>query len=142
MKNVFKGIAALMAFAISISLVQISCSKSDAQTNSNNNQNVVTQVNKILYTSYAGGIHKLWIANYDGTNATQINIALPTGVQLSYGDSRFSIYLSPDGQKIFFFAGNTVSPGANSLYSCDVNGSNVQAVVTSSTELLHLYGAY
>lgn len=142
MKNLFKGTLLLACFAISIGLIQISCSKSEAQTSSNNNQNVVTQVNKILYSSYTAGTFKLWTANYDGTNATQINIALPAGVTLEFGNSNFSMYLSPDGQKIFFFGGNPVTPGANSLYSCNIDGSNVVPVITSSTELLHLYGAY
>ena len=137
MKKLLFGTIILSLFAISLSIVQVSCSKTTAQTSS-----VVNQVSKILYTSYSGGNYKLWIANYDGTNATQINIALPAGVDMQYGNSNFSMYLSPDGQKIFFFAGNPISPGANSLYSCNVNGTNVQPVVTSSTELLHLYGAY
>jgi Tol biopolymer transport system component len=142
MKNLLKGAFLLICFGVSISLIQISCSKSDAQTNSNNNQNVVAQVNKILYTSQASGSYKIWTANYDGTNPTQINIALPAGVTIPFGHSNFSMYLSPDGQKIFFFADNPVSPGANSLYSCNIDGSNVLPVITSSSELLQLYGAY
>ena len=136
MRKLLLATACLSLFAIVLTIVQTSCSKTSAQTLA------PTQVSKILYTSQASGNYKLWMANYDGTNATQINIGLPAGVTMQYGSSSFSMYLSPDGQKIFFFANNTVSPGANSLYSCNINGTNVQAVVTSSTELLHLYGAY
>ena len=138
MKKLLMGTACLSLFAIALTIIQMSCSKTTAQSSPTS----PTQVSKILYTSQAGGNYKLWTANYDGTNATQINIALPAGVTLDFGSSDFSIYLSPDGQKIFFFGGNPVSPGANSLYSCNIDGSNVLAVKTSSTELLHLYGAY
>ena len=142
MKPLIKSAICLSIFAFTVCIIQISCSKTDAQTNSNNNQNALTQINKILYTSFAAGTTKIWIANYDGSAATQINIALPAGVSIPFGSSDLSMHLSPDGLKLFFFANNPVSPGANSLYSCDINGTNVQPVVTSSTELLHLYGAY
>ena len=138
MKKLLMGTVCLSLFAIALTTIQLSCSKTNAQ----NGSALPTQFNKILYTTQSSGNYKLWTANYDGSSPTQINIALPAGVSLDFGSSYFSIHLSPDGQKIFFFGSNPVSPGANSLYSCNIDGSNVQPVLTSSTELLHLYGAY
>ena len=138
MKKLLMGTVCISLFAIVLTVIQMSCSKTTAQQNPIS----VTQINKILYTSQSAGTYKLWTANYDGTNPTLINISLPVGVTLEYGSSYFTIYLSPDGQKIFFYGSSPVAPGANSLYSCNIDGTNVQPVLTSSTELLHLYGAY
>jgi hypothetical protein len=89
MKKLLFGTICLSVFAIALSMVQIGCSKTTAQTNTV----LPTQVGKILYTKQASGNHTLWTANFDGSNPTQINIALPAGVDLAFGDSRFSIYL-------------------------------------------------
>lgn len=69
MKNLFKGAIVLALFAMAFALVQVSCSKSNAQPSSQG----LNQLNKIIYMKYLpnGGAGTIWVANYDGSNATR-----------------------------------------------------------------------
>ncbi len=152
MKNLFKGTILVICFAISIAIIEMSCSKSDAQptqnsqnnqNSENNNQNNAAQLNKVIYVKYvSGGDPNMWVANYDGTGQTQVTLSIPT-VRIANDLNSFAIRLSPDGQKIFFMGYDvSVTPYPTSLYSCNIDGSNVQAVISSTTEYIKFGGAY
>lgn len=140
MKKLLMGTLVLTLFAISFSLVQISCSKTNAQTSSVN----LVQLNKVAYArSISGSDVQIWTVNYDGSNDTQIPVVLPATVHISNDQTSFGIKLSPDGQKLFFIGYDTsTTPYSTSIYSCNIDGSNVQAITSSSTVILKLGGAY
>ena len=139
MKNLLKSTLYLIVFALAGILFQISCSNSDNKSVSNT---VTATQNKLIYTKYSSGNPtQVWMSNYDGTGQTQIPITLPTNVELSKTNSNgSSIKISPDGLKIFFIAYNSLA-GLYSIYSCDVNGSNLQQIVAPTTlEIFELGG--
>lgn len=90
--------------------------------------NIASQQNRILYFTYEGvadangfDLEKLHSANYDGTNVSDINIILPSGISLDNGP----ISLSPDHKTIFFEVetGNPNNSGS-AIYACNIDGSN------------------
>ncbi|MES2863987.1 MAG: hypothetical protein V4666_07705 [Bacteroidota bacterium] len=129
MKFFLRSTLYLSVFALAGVIFQISCSNSD-----NLNQNLnVTQVNKLIYfknTGTASGL-QLWTSNYDGTSQTQIPISLPTNVYINNANQGATPRLSPDGQKVFFVTLN-ITTSNYSIYSCDINGSNLQEIITST----------
>ncbi len=171
MKKLLLGSASLCLFSLSIMLFQMSCKKdATAQTTNNSNNYIlppattttlggvvvgnglsvtgngtlstdgIMQLNKILVqfrnTTTASG--EIWIANYDGSNYHKVNIVLPAGIEIQQ-DGR----MSPDGQKIFFGASSTAGV-INYIYSCNVDGTNVQQLLTanSNQEDFRVTGAY
>lgn len=127
MKNLLFGTIVLLIFATSIAIIQASCSKAEARPTSE-------QINKILYITRDG---KIWTANYDGTSASVVNIALPPNILVDMQIPNMSIKMSPDGQKIFFNAIDTSSRNpstsgvfARYIYSCDISGNNAIPVIT------------
>ncbi len=141
MKNLLKGTILLACFGISLVIIQMSCSKSDAQTQTQN----LTQLNKVIYLKYlpGGGAGQIWTANYDGTGATQIPVALSATMQITYDQNSFCLRLSPDGQKVFFSGTDSAIPTLQpSVYSCNIDGSNVHLVASSTTEVIKFGGAY
>ena len=137
MKNLLLGAIALLIFSLSLLVIQSSCSKSDAQSTSGSG---LTQLNKLIYKT---DDRKLWICNYDGSNATPINLTLPSGVVVDWNYPRFSVKLSPDGKKIFFSGYNTVTNAAL-LCSTDISGNGyIQiAAETDNLKWAMLCGAY
>lgn len=123
MKKILMSAVVLFLFSASIVLFQISCSKIEAQTNNN-----IVQLNKILYTDFDG---KIWLANYDGTGASQVNIAFPPNVAFEASIPRLALHISPDGTKLFFSGKNTLTTETG-IYSCDLTGNNVQSVFVST----------
>jgi len=101
------------------------------------------QLNKIVFLKqvYVGpdAFGELWMANYDGTNQTKINVTLPSGINIQEDTD---VKLSPDGTKLFF----TTRDAANDIwhiYSCQVDGSNPQQIVTGiGTNKISIGGAY
>lgn len=96
----------------------------------------LAQLNKVIFKkivvtpgSSVDHVTEIWVANYDGTGAAKINIALPSGI--GFSDNANPV-MSPNGQKIFFTAG---SMGTNQivangdLYSCNVDGSSVTKII-------------
>lgn len=103
------------------------------------------QQGKIVYFSYTMGpnTYEIWTANYDGSNAGKVNITLPANVKLS-GNSTPKI--SWDNKKIYFNA-NLTDGGLNilgsGLYSCDIDGSNTQQLVSGDANGIPVIsGAY
>lgn len=127
MKNLLKITLYLSVFALAGILFQISCSNSDFETQNANS----TPIGKIVYQTG----DKIWIANYDGTNATQIPIVLPANVLYFFNTTSSSLTVSPDGNTIFFTCVNTTNPSApatKDLYSCSINGGNATLVISSN----------
>lgn len=144
MKKLILGSISLFLFSLSIILIQISCSKTVAQQNNNSNQ-----VGKIVFGKYIPGGYEIWIANYDGTNAAPIPITLPPGVQFNLDVDSKGVKVSPDGQKLFFIAGQIINNYYQySVYSCNIDGSNVQQIIpdsdpnTNVKEILEVYQAF
>jgi hypothetical protein len=158
MKKILLSTVVLLAFSLSIILFEISCKKTanadsptytltpattsklggvipDGSTISVDANGKIsttssgTQQNKLLYGVYGTQPdgNEIWTANYDGTNAQKINIILPTG--LAIDDNNLTI--SPDHKTIFFSVFTpTASSGGYFIYSCNIDGSNVQKVLT------------
>ena len=138
MKKLLLGSITLLIFATSVLIIQVSCSKTVARPLDN-----ITPIGKIIFTKYSSDL-QIWTANYDGTGASQVPIVLPADVEMSLDNLTNSlIRLSPDGQKIFFQAHETRKAGSfNSIYSCNVDGSNVAKIIDSDPAILKLGGAY
>jgi hypothetical protein len=140
MKNLLKSTLYLFVFALAGILFQISCSNSDNvnQTSSVNS----TPIGKIVFAKRPNlSDWQIWTCNYDGTNLNQIPITLPPNVVFNFSNLQTNIKLSPDGQKVFFVCFH------NSLgliiYSCDIDGSNLQPVTTQTDAgNIELGGAY
>lgn len=159
MKKIILASAVLLFFAISISIFQMSCKKdANAQTGTNytlppattsslggviigsglsvtangtisvsNTSTGTTQLNKILVCKAFGTYTEIWTANYDGSNYTKINISLPVGFKMvSLVDAR----LSPDGKYLFFNGSESVNLNIINLYSCKIDGSNLQKIIS------------
>ena len=101
------------------------------------NSTMLSLLNKILYIKFTNGSRpEVWIANYDGTNSSKVNITLPSGIE--FEDGLEGIKLSPDGKKIFFNAGPAASFGApyagsTDIYSCNSDGSSVTKIIDRTT---------
>ena len=116
MKKILMGSMVLTALSLSIIAFQVSCSKTaNAQTGGTTG---LTQLGKIVYSSYdssgAAFGYKIWIANYDGTNTTQVKVSLPSGSTF-YSMGIPDVKLSPDGKALFISSDNN-------LYSVSVAG--------------------
>ena len=135
MKNLLKKALYLSVFAIAGVLFQISCSNDEASKSS-------LAANKLIYTRQSSGNQpQIWISDYDGLNQVQIPITFPSNVEIStLNNNGSSLKISPDGQKIFFVGFNT-GTNLSSVYSCDVNGNNLQQIIAPSTfEVIELGG--
>jgi hypothetical protein len=144
MKKLLLGSIAFFLFSISVSILQTSCDK-DATADSNN-INEVNQLNKILFQRRIklsdGPPHfdeQIWMANYDGTGETKININLPAGYAI--GSVHNIVSISPDGKKMFFQGYNTSSM-INYIFSCDLDGNNVAKLIADDAYEMSLSGAF
>lgn len=137
------GAIALSSFAIAICLIEISCSKTKAQQN--RPLSPTSQLNKIIFIKRnptTSNQPQIWITNYDGSGLTQIPVALPSGVYVSYDLNTVSVKLSPDGQTVLFSAYDQNS-NKNGIYLCNIDGSNVTKIVEGlPNESVMLGGAY
>src|SRR5579872_1149121 len=120
MKRILMATIVLLAFALALTLTQVSCSKSTAQTIGTTNP---TPIGKVLYEGIVQAspqnILSIFICNYDGSNAHQINV---TGLPAGYGIDN-GVKLSPDGKTLFFIAGNG---NQSYLFSANADGSNLK----------------
>ena len=126
MKNFLTKTVYLFAFVIAGIIFQISCSNSDDQSLP------ASQLGKLIYSKWDGSGQTIWICDYDGSNQTQIPVALPSNLHFNTANGNVNAKLSPDGQTIFFVVIDDTSglSGANVIYSCDISGNNLQAIVT------------
>lgn len=125
MKKLFLSTVALLLFSASVLLFQLSCKK-DATAQSNSKQ----QIGKILYLEELDGGRRadIWIANYDGSNATKVNYLIPQELSEARG---LSARLSPDGKTVFI----QFTDNQNSIYSCNVDGSDMKRVISGNIHL-------
>lgn len=135
MKKLLMGSLVLTCFSFSIIAIQISCQKAVV---AQPNVTTSSQIGKILFvknlSNLAGTVNtqEIWTANYDGSNATKVNIVLPNGIAF---DDFLSLSMSPNGQKIFFTAGirdprsSSTNIALTDLYSCNVDGSSVTKII-------------
>lgn len=102
------------------------CKKNSTLSNPGNSLTPPAQQNKIVYLDLLNGpnTYTLWTANYDGSNAQQVNITMPANVKLGSGSPKISL----DDKKIYFNGISTLNNVSN-IYSCDLDGSNVQLLV-------------
>ena len=136
MKKLLLSSAVLLMFSVSILLFQVSCQKI---VSAQDNKNLVTEnisksvadtalIKKVIFKKIVliNGVYttQIWMVNYDGTNATRINIHLPSGINFS---DDMNPVISPDGSKIFFTAGTDRFKG--DLYACNSNGSNAKKII-------------
>ena len=132
MKNLLKSTLYLAVFALAGILFQISCSNSDDKSATSS---VAILQNKVIYTVFNNTANQtFWISNYDGSNLTQVPITLPNNVYFNNVVGNSDARLSPDGQKIFFIA--IADTGGNLIYSCDIDGSNLQQIFSPATPSL------
>lgn len=124
MKNFLKTSLYLFAFSVAGILFQISCSNTENAVPQNTNNTL----NKIIYSQQVGTEIQIWTCNYDGTNPTQIPIALPSNLIVNNNNAQATPRLSPDGQTVFFVALNTTT-SLWSVYSCSISGNNLQEIV-------------
>lgn len=122
MKNFFKTTLYLFVFALAGILFQISCSNADDK-----NVNNVNSQNKLIYTIRNTSGQSIWISDYDGSNLTQVPITLPPNIRFNNVNGNADAKISPDGSKIFFLVVNDAT-STNEVYSCNVNGTNLQPV--------------
>lgn len=127
MKQLLMASLVLLIFSISLLIVQSSCSKSGAQNTPTN----ITQLGKIVYAkNYLTPNVEIWTANYDGSNATQVPLTLPSNIKIDVNASYFSLKISPDGQTIFFSAyDETLTNYSPTIYSCSISGTNLTEVI-------------
>jgi hypothetical protein len=140
MKKILKSSIVLFMFSFAMLLFQMSCKKdATAQTTTTG----LTQLNKIIYLrTLSVSAAEIWTANYDGTSQTKVNIniaSLPTAI----GNHISNPVLSPTGQTVFFVGLDTTTY-LNHIYSCNINGSNVQKIVDGSNtpQGITIGGAY
>jgi hypothetical protein len=148
MKRLLLSTLVLSCFAISTIAIQISCNKTiDAQTTGSTPSIIGKFIfRKVVSPTGSSYSSEIWIANYDGTNASKVNIVLPTGV---FFDDGLTLAMSPNGQKIFFTAGAPDAGNMNvssrgDLYSCNVDGSGVTKIIDKggATNRIQIGNAY
>ncbi|MBL0883216.1 MAG: hypothetical protein IBJ16_07735 [Chitinophagaceae bacterium] len=140
MKKILQGALVLFTFALAVLLFQISCRKQVLA------EPTGAQMNKILYflgVPPSVGPNELWMANYDGTNPTKINIVLPANITVG-GEQGLS--LSPDGKTIFFIGREQIGfVTKHHVYRCKVDGSNAERIIEgkeTSRALYYIRGAH
>jgi hypothetical protein len=131
MKKLLMGSVALTLFSISTLIFQMSCKKeANAQTTTNG----LTQLNLVLFgkQSLSNGTFlnaEYWLMNTDGTNQRKISLSVP-------GATNYSVNcLTPNGKKIIFtasFPTSNPSDFINKIYSCDIDGTNNNLLVTGN----------
>ncbi|MBS1579012.1 MAG: PD40 domain-containing protein [Bacteroidetes bacterium] len=136
MKKLFLGSMVLSLFSFAIMLFQLSCTKdASAQTTVGSR----TQLNKIVYSiaDYTNNVNSLWIANYDGSNATKVNFSAISGI---INLKPYAGALSPDGKTLFFSAEYQTSGSSSiisDMFTANIDGSNVKKIsfILSGTTL-------
>lgn len=125
-----------MAFSFAIIVFQVSCKKTSEAAPATSS-NTTSQQNKIIFQKeFYGGVSnnpsydygEIWTANYDGSNPQKLNISLPSGMVIVLSPN--GTKLSPDRKTVFF---NAYTPGQRnwSIFSCNIDGSNVHLILGS-----------
>jgi hypothetical protein len=89
---------------------------------------MVSILNKILFVKFINASRpEVWVANYDGTNSSKVNITLPTGIE--FEDGLENLKMSPDGNKIF-------SPRAGINWH-DAKGNKIKTITVAATIIMY-----
>jgi hypothetical protein len=119
MKKILLSTIVLTAFSLSIVLFQLSCKK---EAKAQSTQSVVQQ-GKIIFVK-SGTPLSLWIANYDGSDQQEIQLALPVGSSVDGISS-----ISPDRKTLFVPVYNG---SGDDIYTCNVDGSNLKKIISNA----------
>ena len=140
MKSFLKSGLYVFTFAIAGILFQLACSNSDDV-----NFVSTSELGNLVYEKQSATGSAIYISNYDGTNEVQVPITLPSNLHFStLNGNGAQPRMSPSGTKLFFLLSDdndtTIS---SSIYSCDIDGTNLQEVISStSTNTVNLGGVY
>lgn len=129
MRNFIKTLVLFIGFIIGGIIFQISCSNSDEAA-------APAISNKILFTKNNGTSHTLWYCDLDGANVTQVPLNLPSNTTFQWSNANVFAKFSPNGQKIIFVAKDN-DTFKDVMYSCNLDGSNLQAILSPS-DAVHL----
>jgi Tol biopolymer transport system component len=135
MRNFLKTALNLFVFIAAGVVFQISCSNSD-EPNVSLSPN---QTGKLVYLRADSAVHEIWTCDYDGSNQTMIPVTLPPDTEFNLTNGTANPHISPDGQKIFATLRSTTT-GGNSIYSWNIDGTNMQAVVNPGTMTFLMIG--
>ena len=129
MKIFFKTSLYIFVFAFAGIMFQIACSNSEVQS--------LTSTDKLVFTQLDSSGQSIWICDGDGSNLIQIPITLPSNFQLNLTNGTASPRLSPDGLKVYFVVNDLSGTLARGLlYSCNIDGSNVQQIVSPTADAI------
>ena len=81
----------------------------------------------------------IYTSNYDGAGKSKIPVSLPAG--RTFRSIPVHAALSPDGKKLFFEVYESTT-STYFIYSCLIDGSNLQIVHGGSQNLIGLINAY
>jgi len=122
MKSIFKTGILFLGFVIGGVIFQLSCSNSDETS-------APTSTNRILFTKTSGTTHTLWYCEVDGSNATEIPLNLPANTVFQWSNANTFARFSADGEQVFFVI-RDYNTDNNAIYSCNLDGSNLQSVLS------------
>lgn len=114
MKKLLLSSIVLFLFAISIMIFDLSCKKDAVGQSQSTNTSMVVYLKQNSNQEW-----EIWRLNYDGSNKTKINFALPSGYSI-YGDA---VLISPDGKTLFL---KLVNSNGTYLYSSNIDGANLK----------------
>jgi len=129
MKKLIINASALLLFAGSVSFFIASCHKeATANPTGTGTTTGITQQGKILYEeAYATGRPRVFIANYDGSSAQQVNINFPATGFIA------GLTISPDGKTIFFVQSiDSAGVMSGNIYKCNSDGSGVTQITPTA----------
>ncbi|MDB4921897.1 hypothetical protein [Mucilaginibacter sp.] len=158
MKKILLSTIVLIAFSFSIILFQISCKKeAKAQTSSSltpattsklggvipDGETIavdaagkisVAQQGKIVFIKYGSATSQseVWTANYDGSGAAKVNLALPVDLSVAAHAN-----ISPDHKTLFVSVFD--AKGNAGIYSCGIDGSNPKLIISGNIDVTDAY---
>lgn len=125
MKKILLGSAILFLFAIAITLFQLSCSKETIAQTSTVSQNDVILYQKAVSTSFGT---EWWVCKKDGSNQRKVNF--PSAIVVT----QLGVSLLSDKNSVVFSASlNTTPLGISEIYTMNIDGTNLQKIVTDGS---------
>lgn len=132
MKKIIISSIALMLLSGSLALIQISCQQTAASPTLQTNTGTPVNLGVVLVASNDS---TLFVMKYDGSDVKQIPIVMPAKKVMQGFTSR----LSPDGTKVFFMGHDKDNGDIKTLYSANIDGSNLLSIWSGSGYLIQPY---